>query len=131
MILEKLQTNSSAKGAFPISLLGILYINQKRSRNSQHKICKEAIFTIPVVIYTKKDFYMIDALNNKIGILKAAGLIEFWHLKDLDKGLLNVKESNDPKVLKMEYIIGSFYVLLLGCLACIFIFLIELLVVRF
>lgn len=109
-------------------MLGVLYINQMRSRNAQLKICKEVVFTTPVVIYTRKDFYLIDALSNKIGILKAAGLIEFWHLKDLDKGLLNVKESNDPKVLKMEYIIGSFYVLVIGCSACIFIFLIEVIV---
>lgn len=126
MILEGLRTNPSFKGALTISMLDVLYINQIRSKSSQYKICKEVVSTNPVVIYTRKNFYLIDALNNKIEQLKSAGLVEFWQLKHIDQKLLNFKESSEPIVLVMVHLIGCFCLLVTGCAASFVVFLFEL-----
>lgn len=77
------------------------------------------------MIYTKKDFYLIDALNEKIEILKASGLIEFWQFQDVDQELLKGKESHEPKVLTVEHLIGCFEIWLTSCLTSFVVLIIE------
>lgn len=69
-----------------------------------------------MVIYVKKDFYLLDALNEKVEILKAAGLIDFWHFRHVNKGVLNVKDYLLPKVLTLGQLMGSFQILTFGCM---------------
>lgn len=81
--------------------------------------------TISVVIYVKKDFYLLDALNEKIELLKAAGLIEFWNSQDIDEHFLKTKDSNHPKVLTLKRLLGCFHILAFGHGFSFIIFLIE------
>lgn len=78
-----------------------------------------------MVIYVKKDFYLLDALNEKIEILKAAGLIDFWHFQHVNKGILKAKNYLLPKVLKLGQLAGSFQILTFGCIVSCFIFICE------
>lgn len=82
------------------------------------------------MIYSKKNFYLLDALDEKIDILKAAGLIEFWHFQDVDKRFLNVKEPKDPKVLTTKHLMGCFHILFFGCVASFMVLLFELLLTK-
>lgn len=121
-----IQTDPNFKGAYPQTLLRTLYDNQLGSEVSRLSFCKEAFTSIPIVIYTRRDFFLRNAMNTKIEMVKAAGLVEFWHFKDIDKRMLNFKPVNYPKVLTMSQLKGCFYILLFGYLISGNIFLLEL-----
>lgn len=70
--------------------------------------------TVPIVIYAKKHFYLIQALNEKIESLKVAGLIEYWYSSQFLKEL--TKEQKSPEVLTMRHLSGCFQIWVAGCL---------------
>lgn len=123
--MEKVRTDSSFKAAYGISLLELLYINQLKTKDSRYKICKQILLTAPVVIYTKKDFFLLDALDNKIEKMKSAGLIELWLFRDVDKDFLNYKEKNPPMVLNISRLLGCFEILILGLTISCVVFVFE------
>lgn len=79
----------------------------------------------PVVIYVPKDFYLTEAIDRKIEILQAAGLIEYWHSEIIDTRFMKIQESKQPKGIKLEYLSGCFYILLISCTASILMFVYE------
>lgn len=87
---------------------------------------KEIFVTIPIVLYTQKDFYLLNAINTQIMNLKAAGFIDFWHKQDIDKRKSNVKKSKQPKVLTMNQLLGCFQLMFGGCVMSFIVFLTEL-----
>ena len=117
----------SFKGVFLRSLTGVLYSNQKNYKTSVFLICKEKFMTLPVVIYVRKGFYLLEQLNEKIEQLQTAGLIEYWHSEIFDKRYLNIKESNEPKPINIEHLTGGFILLLIGCLIAFCAFIYEIL----
>lgn len=64
----------------------------------------------------RKDFYLLDELNDIIVILKAAGLIDFWYLQNIDMMNNNLKESASPKILTLRKLLGCFGILFFGCI---------------
>jgi hypothetical protein len=102
-----------------------IYENQNSFHYSKNVICKEEIMMVPVVIYTQKDFYLNDALNEKVEDYKSAGLIDFWHFQFIDKKFIEIKETKAPKVLTLEQLVGSFYILLIGCFVSFTVFMLE------
>jgi len=83
--------------------------------------------TIPIVIYTKKNFYLLQAMNDKIESLIAAGLIEYWHSLSYNKELLT-KHSIPPKVLTFDHLSGCFYIWICGCLVSLLTLVFELMI---
>lgn len=100
-------------------------MNQKNDKISRYEICKEFVTTIPVVIYTKKDFYLLNALDEKIRLLKAAGLIDFWNFQDVDKRFLNDPDPKTPKTLQLHHLFGCFQILIAGWLVGLANFVVE------
>jgi len=100
--------------------------NQNKLNKIKTVICREKIITFSVVIYTIKDFFLLDVINEKIEDFKAAGLTERWQFQFFDKNSLKIEESNQPNVLTVEQMIGSIYILLIGCTVAFVIFLCEL-----
>lgn len=82
---------------------------------------------IPIVIYTQKDFFLLDALNEKLGTLKASGLINFWHKQQVPEDISSSNEFKLPKVLNLHHLMGSFQILIFGLVSSIFAFISELL----
>lgn len=127
--LEKMKTDSTFKGAYGGSIAYFLYTNQISSKAMQNKFCPDTFLTIPVVIYTSKNFYLLNALNEKIQILKAAGLINFWHFeKYFDTRILKMKESKSPKVLTIKHFEGCFGILIFGSAVGSLVFVAEVLI---
>lgn len=87
--------------------------------------------TFPVVIYSRKDFYLLDSLNEKIEELKAAGLMDYWHFKAVDGRFLKLDAFQDPAVLKLRSFLGCFQVLSCGFIASLLVFMAEKMIVRF
>lgn len=94
---------------------------------SGFQICREAFMLVPVVIYTKKNFYLLRTINEKIEIFKAAGLIEYWYSLSFNKELLT-KHSIPPKVLTFDHLSGCFFIWICGCLVSLLTLVFELMI---
>lgn len=81
--------------------------------------------TIPVVIFARKNFYLVDAISEKILMFQAAGLIEYWHSLSVDKTFLKTQISKKPETLTLNHLFGSFSLLLGGLSIAFVILLIE------
>lgn len=68
--------------------------------------------SISIVMYTQKNFYLTEALNEKISLFQAAGLIQYWHIYERKNFIDN---SNPPKILTFHQLLGAFQILLCGC----------------
>lgn len=116
--------NSDFKGALAEQLSIILY----RNLNPQSKlptICKERFMVTRSVIYSQKNFYLIDALNKVIANMMAAGLISYWHSKELDRFSVNDVDSKQPQVIKVSHLLGCFQLLVCGFILSFFCLLVE------
>lgn len=127
LYLQKIQRNSHFQGAYGWSLLRVLYLNSLRSKKNQNEICKEVFMTIPKVIFTRKDFFLLDPINDKIKSLKASGLVEYWSLQDVTRAGSFLNEENRPKVLTIHDFDGCYQIFSLGIFISFSVFLIEVL----
>jgi hypothetical protein len=94
-------------------------------------ISKEAYNTVPNVLFVRKDFYLLDAINEKINIFKLAGLIDHWNSQNLDKKAMYAKEEKEPKVLSLSSLIVCFQILIFGSFLAFISFLIEIFMQNF
>ena len=115
------------KGAFFRSLTGILYQNQQNFNGTRYLICKEIFLTIPVVVYVRKRFFLLQPLNERIAMLEAGGLINYWHSLIIDERFLKVIESQEPSAIEIHHLSGGFFLLLFGCLISSLAFICEVL----
>lgn len=128
---SRINTDPTFTGAYLQSLHKVLYLNQFQPLDLRKKYCKEVFMTMPEVIYMKKDFYLLDELNEKIELMKAAGLIKFWSFRDIDKNKLNAKETTQPKILTLNHFNGCFWILTVGAVISLVIFLLEICTLNF
>jgi hypothetical protein len=119
---------TSALGAFLRSLSGVQYMNQLNHNNTSEifTICRENFMTIPVVIYARKDFFLIDKVNEKIQLVQAAGLIDYWHSQAIDKKNLKADDSSgQPIKLSLRHLLGSFAIWMFGLIIALIMFMAE------
>lgn len=107
------------------SLTSIKYHNQNVTADERFKFCKETLITIPIVIYTRKSFFLIDALNEHFENFKAAGLLSKWYKEDINQDLLDEKIADVPKVFAIQDLLGCFQVWCFGLFISIVVFVIE------
>jgi hypothetical protein len=88
-------------------------------------ICREVFLTIPTVIYTTRNFYLLDAINEQIEAFNAAGLIDYWHSLAFDRRHMRVDDSKQPKVLTVRHVSGIFEVWVAGCVISSLVLIIE------
>lgn len=130
-IMKKLR-ESTFEGAMVSGLNEILIISQNNEYNFTFKFCKERLMGIPIVIYFKKNYFLIPEINKVIRNLNSGGLIEKWHYNYIDKRYL--KKADDlagPKVITVGHLSGSFQVWACGCMLAIICFLAEIMYHRF
>jgi hypothetical protein len=96
--------------AFEFTTLTALYWNEQNDADNQMKICREIFVTVPEVIYTKKNFFLLDEINEALNQLVESGLIEFWTFQSNR----SLKETTIPKVLSFSQVRGAFGVLFVG-----------------
>lgn len=126
-----IQSDSNIKAAFGQPLSITLYFNQILPKNLRYKVCKDVFMTMHTVAYTKRDFYLLDAINEKIGIFTAAGLFGFWRSQTVDDRFLYMKATVYPSVLTIHQLMGCFQILLIGCAMGLVAFVIEVLLRKF
>lgn len=126
--LNKIKSDAYFKGALGQSSTMAHYSNKGKALADRYKICKHIYAMIPITIYVQKDFYLLEAFNEKLEQFKASGLIEFWHLSNLDTKSAKTESLDYEKALKMQQLMGSFQLLELGWLFSILAFITELLI---
>lgn len=123
--IERRQRTEYFKGATGRSYEKTLYSNKVNPKDQQIRMCKEAFFMNPIVIYTRKNFFLLSALNEKISVFLSAGLIDFWHFREFDYHDTTMEEIHYPQKLTIENLEGSFLMLGLGFGISFFVFVIE------
>lgn len=98
---------SNSRAALAFSESEILYRMQMES-NITISICPEVFITLPIVIYTRKNFYLIDALNAQIKSLQASGLIDYWQANAFVKTSKQPTEREMRQTLKLSHLSGCF-----------------------
>lgn len=68
--------------------------------------------SISIVMYTQKNFYLTEALNEKISLFQAAGLIQYWHFYERKNF---IEASNPRKALTFHHLLGAFQISSCGC----------------
>jgi hypothetical protein len=76
-----------------------------------------------MVIYARKDFYLLDPINDKIEALKASGIINYLYFRSKKKN--SVSLSKTTKVLSLKSLFGSFQLLFFGCFVSFSVFISE------
>ena len=92
----RLSQDPDSNAAYEESLVKTYYWNQMNE--NKKLVCKEYFMTRPEVIYTKKDFFLLDEINEKIHYFAASGLINHWSFQSINKIKLRVRETNQPQV---------------------------------
>lgn len=124
--LKKIQSDSTFKGAFGRSFTRIVYLNDKTPEGLRHRICKDVLLTTPCVLYTRKDFFLLDEMNKNIRLLKASGLVNFWNSKYSEGRISIARNSQILKVLTLQDLSGCIQVFVFGCISSLVIFVVEL-----
>lgn len=116
----------SYNGAISYSIYDVWYLNQNIN-DPIHRFttCKEILLSVPVVIFTKKDFFLLNVLNEKIERFQTSGLIEYWHKKCFNGELLRSKPSLIPQVITIYKLLGCFQIWLGGLIVAVFVFIVE------
>lgn len=123
--MNQIRSDSTFKGAMGRPLMKVVYLNQMSSKENRNRICKDVFMTISIVIFTKKDFYLLDELNHQIGMFQASGLIDFWHNQDINRGIVDENDSKIPTVLTLRQMMCSFQILLIGLFVSLVVHIIE------
>jgi hypothetical protein len=96
--INKIQSDSTFKGVSVQFRTRSMYFNQFRSRENQYQFLKKTLLTAPIVMLARKDFFLFDALNEKINLLTAGGLIEYWDFEGINKILVDLKDEGEAEI---------------------------------
>jgi hypothetical protein len=89
-----------------------------------YKICKESFFTINVVLFFNKNFYLKASIDDAIQKLLTHGFIDHY-INEYDKTDKWKYEDSHPIVMTYEHLSGAFNILFVGSLLATLAFLVE------
>lgn len=81
--------------------------------------------TVAMVAYLRKNYYLTDIVNEKIGLFHAAGLIDVWDRRSKTAVERQVSISDNRKPITLENLEGMFIVYLYACGASVLCWLAE------
>lgn len=118
---------SSNQIAFASSMTDIIYSNMKHKNSFVHKVCKQNIYTVNIVIYFPKNFYLVEEINRKISSLLSAGIVSHLIEKYVDMRFWEGKtESKGRQKLSLKHLEGAFVLWIIFCSISFTFFLLEL-----
>lgn len=125
--LQMKTLDSTFKGGVIQPLLEVIFMNQQNYQNFTFHVLKEYLLDVQIVIYFPRNFYLVEPMNDKIGIFKAAGLVNLWMERYIDKSYLKIKpQKTKARVMNIKQLFGGFQILLIGTLTASFVFIFEL-----
>lgn len=126
--LQRETLNPSYRSGIILPLLEVITLNQQNYKNFTFKVLKEYLFSVQIVNYFPKNFYLVKSWNAKIGILKSAGLVDRWMEKYIDKSYIDIKPTvTKASKLNITHLFGGFQILFCGAVLAVITFTLELL----
>lgn len=123
----RMQTlNYEYKTGFIASLDEVVGRNEINKHNHSFKMLKQDIFTLQVVLYYPKNHYLKQAFDEKLRLLMANGLINFWIKQHTDFENVNVKPAKKrPEKINIHQLLAGFQLWFVGLCVSLIIFIIE------
>lgn len=100
------------------------YQNNLKDRNTTFLTCKEQFLMIPVVLYFRKNHYLVKEVNEKISMINSAGLSDYWTKVYLERTLKNDNNGHLQK-LNIHQLFGSIQIWFGGCIIGLVTFIVE------
>lgn len=117
--------------AFKTSMTNVVASHQIH-KNITHIVCKEHLYTVYVVMYYPKNFYLIETIDKKIGQFLASGIVSRLIDKYVDMRFWNMKkEQSDPHRLTFNHLRGAFTLWIGLCAVSAIVLLVEVLIKLF
>lgn len=105
----------------------IIHGNKQTYGNRTIEICKELLFTHQYVVYFRKNSYLVDSANRVIQDLQTNGMMSQWEKESMDPKYLKAPEpTKEPKRLDLSQLLGGLIIFVLGWVAGILFFFLEL-----
>lgn len=90
-------------------MTNVIHANMRNQKSFAHTVCKEVIHLVSVVMYFPRDFYLVDAIDKKISLFLASGIMSHLIEKYVDMRYWNVKLIREgAKELKIQHLRGAF-----------------------
>lgn len=90
-------------------------------------ICKELFMPAQGVFYTRKNFYGLQKMNEKIERLQSSGFIQHFVDRKITFTSSKVGGGQTPSALTVHQLAGTLQILSVGCAVAIVIFVLEVL----
>ena len=92
-------------------LLEVILWNQENYKNFVFIVLKEYLFDVQIVFYYPKNFHLVHVLDEKLELLKSAGIVSMWMDYYVDKKYVNIKTpSTGPRIINVNQLLGGFEV---------------------
>lgn len=103
-----------------------MFANQQNYKKFTFHILQEILFSVPIAMYFPKNFYLVQEINKKVGIIQSTGLIDYWISFYLNSAFMKFQTSKSPKKLNLSHLSGGFLLWAGGCLLGMLFFISEL-----
>jgi hypothetical protein len=113
-----------------VTTMTVLIGFSQNHKSFPYKICKDHLVTVNIVSYYTKNFFLKTKLDLHIGSLVSSGLIDHWRFKYDNTRFWNYPIKIGPRVLRIDHLIGSFYILAFGYLCATIVLFIEIFIYR-
>lgn len=117
--------NGTAEGVYLTSKHIIDYINLLNSDELRILYTKDVIQLLPFSVYFQKDSCILETFNRQISALTESGLIESW-IERFTKQKVRLSENAAPMQMKLDQLIGIFYITACLLILSLLLFLLEL-----
>lgn len=119
----------SQKIALLISSLEVAWHNHLFSDQFVHKTCVENLVMQNLVLYFRKNFFLVESINDKINVFLQSGLVSYWIRTHMESR--NFQNSNHgPKSLSLSHLSGIFNIYLICSLIACLVWLLEVSIYR-
>jgi tagatose-1,6-bisphosphate aldolase non-catalytic subunit AgaZ/GatZ len=114
------EVDDTLRAAFLTTIDDVIYRNQKTHKRFILQICNERFSLINVVMYYPKNFFLKEAIDQRISELLSSGILHHWIERYIDDSYIDVKTGTERKQLSLNHLFGVFNILLIGyAIACI------------
>lgn len=103
------------KGVVLDFMMAIRIANDKNYKKFTFKTCPEDLMPLQSVYYMRKNFYLLDILNERMENFKSSGLINYFISKNLNlRPSRSKKSKSDPTSITFHHLRGIFEMLIYG-----------------
>lgn len=114
------------KGVVFQYITNALYNNKMNFKQYTFKICKETLMTNHLIIYFRKNFYLVDEMNERINNWKDFGITNHMIGRYADEKFRKVDGGVDgPSMLTVDHFIGMFQLWTFGLFVALVLFIGE------